>query len=57
MLHINRTVSNKGTAAQNKKPYTEPRLISRGDIATLTKGGGPVLLDAQGTQFGGGGFS
>ncbi len=57
MLDNNKVVSDQITDDQGKKPYTRPRLVARGDILTLTRGGGPVLLDAQGTQFGGGGTS
>ena len=52
MLHMNDSVSDKGAATHNRKPYIEPKLISRGDIASLTKGVGGSLLDADGTTFG-----
>ena len=38
----------------SKRAYQAPKLVSRGDIRTLTKGGGTAPLDVQGTSLGGG---
>ena len=47
MLRNKQTIS----GSQNgKKPYESPRLIARGDILELTRGGGPIPVgDGMGT--------
>lgn len=41
----------ENTTRSGKMPYVKPSLTSRGDILSLTQGGGPVPLDVQGTSL------
>ncbi len=51
MLQNRKVISEKVTTQTGKMPYAKPSLTSRGDILTLTQGGGPVPLDVQGTSL------
>ena len=51
MLNGREKASQQVVGAQEKKEYTKPSLVSRGNILTLTQGGGLAPGDAQGTNL------
>lgn len=47
-------LDNRGMEKSMKKEYTKPQVISRGNLAELTKGTGGFFGDNQSAAFGGG---